>query len=387
MKILYFDCFSGISGDMTLGAFIDSGVDADFLISELEKIDLPDYHIEVKQVKKRGIMGTHIDVVIDKEQHAHRHYADIEKMILNSTLSENVKNTAIAIFKRIAVAEAKVHGTTPEKVHFHEVGAIDSIVDIVGTAICYHSINPDKTFVSPINVGSGTVHCAHGILPVPAPATSEIITASDLSVYSRGADGETATPTGVAIAAELGAAVAELPQMRITSQGYGFGTKEFEMLNALRVYIGETDDGQGDSIWMLETNIDDMSGEIAGYVLEGLFDLGARDAFYTPIYMKKNRPAFLLSVLCDASDLEEIETFILTETTTIGIRKYPVERCTMERHIRTITTAWGDVRIKVCHYGDLQKQAPEYEDLRKIAKISGKPFREILQMIQAELKV
>lgn len=385
MKILYFDCFSGISGDMTLGAFIDCGVTAEFLIGELKKIDLPDYHIEVKQVKKRGIMGTHVDVIIDQEQHAHRHYSDIKEMIESSSLASEVQKTALRIFKRIAAAEAKVHGTTPEKVHFHEVGAIDSIVDVVGASICYHHLQPDKTFVSPINVGSGTLHCAHGVLPVPAPATAEIITASELCVYARGADGETATPTGVAIAAELATPVAELPKMRVTAQGYGFGTKEFEVLNALRIYLGEDSADQSEDIWMVETNIDDMSGEVAGYVLEGLFALGARDAFYTPIYMKKNRPAFMLSVLCEASDCQEIEAFIFTETTTIGLRKYPVKRCTMERHIRKVTTAWGEARIKVCRYGELEKQAPEYEDLRKIAKLSGKPYLEILRMIEGEL--
>lgn len=382
MKVLYFDCFSGISGDMTLGAFIDCGVPAEWLISELKKIDLPGYHLEAKGVKKRGIVGTHVDVVIDVAQHDHRHYGTIEKMITDSSLSEEVKATALAIFKRIAVAEAKVHDTTPEKVHFHEVGAIDSIVDVVGAALCYHYLQPDLTYVSPVNVGRGTVKCAHGILPVPAPATSEIIAASELSVYSRGADGETATPTGVAIVAELATPVEELPPMVVRSQGYGFGTREFAMLNALRIHVGERAEALGDEVWMLETNIDDMSGEVAGYVLEGLFELGARDAFYTPIFMKKNRPAVLLSVLCDAACLQELEYYILAETTTIGLRKYPVQRCTMEREIRKITTPWGEVRIKVCRYGDFEKCAPEYEDLKKIAKASGEPLREVIQLVQ-----
>ena len=239
MKILYFDCFAGISGDMTLGAFLDCGVSADELRAGLEKLGLPGFHLEIEKVKKRGITGTQCRVVADREEHSHRHFSDIEDMIRNSGLDEAVKETALAIFGRVAEAEGKVHGVSPDKVHFHEVGAVDSIVDIVGTAICYHALAPDAVYAPAVNVGRGFVECAHGTLPVPAPATTEILAKTEFPVYARAAEGECTTPTGAAILAELAAYTPGLPAMTLEKIGYGFGEREFEVLNALRVFVGE----------------------------------------------------------------------------------------------------------------------------------------------------
>lgn len=385
MKVLYLDCFSGISGDMTLGAFIDLGVDPKQLAAELDKLDLPDFHLEWQKTKKQEVAGVKADVIIDKVQHAHRHYSTIQQIIMQSDLSDEVKHTSLAIFDRIAKAEAKVHEVSIEKVHFHEVGAVDSIADIVGAAICYHLISPDAVYVSPINVGSGFVKCDHGMLPVPAPATAEIIADSDLVVYARGDGGELTTPTGAAIAAELATPLAELPKMKVITQGYGFGTKELKTLNALRIYQGELEDDNTDDVWMIETNIDDMTGEVAGYVLEGLLELGVRDAYYTPVYMKKNRPGILLSVLTEGRLMEKVNAYLFAQTSTIGLRRYPLTKTTMERSVKTIATPDGDVRFKVCRYGGVEKSTPEYEDLRKIAKKTGKPLRELMCWASKEI--
>lgn len=239
MKILYFDCFAGISGDMTLGAFLDCGVSEDYLQTALEKLKVPGFHLEIEKTKKNGIMGTQCKVICEQEEHAHRHFSDIRKIIEDSALEDVVKNTAVRIFERVAEAEGKVHGVAPEHVHFHEVGAVDSIVDIVGAAICYHSVAPDAVYASAVNVGTGFVKCAHGILPVPAPATAEILAGTKLPVYAKAAEGECTTPTGAAILAELATYYDRLPAMNIETVGYGFGEREFEVLNALRLFVGD----------------------------------------------------------------------------------------------------------------------------------------------------
>lgn len=241
MKIVYFDCFAGISGDMTLGSFLDCGVSPEILRQELEKLGLPGFHLEIEKTKKRGITGTSCRVAADREEHCHRHFAEIQEMIESSSLDAPVKATALSMFGRVAKAEGKVHGVPPEKVHFHEVGAVDSIVDIVGAAICAHAVAADKILASAVNTGQGFVECAHGVLPVPAPATAEILAGTDFKVYARCAGGEAVTPTGAAILAELASPADGFPAMRIHRVGYGFGEREFEVLNALRVFIGEDD--------------------------------------------------------------------------------------------------------------------------------------------------
>lgn len=387
MKTLFFDCFAGISGDMTLGAFIDAGVDAQYLIQELSKLKLPGYHIRTEETMKRGIRGTQCHVMLDQHEHEHRTFADIQKLINASALNEKVKETALAIFMRVARAEGKVHGLPIEAVHFHEVGAVDSIVDIVGAAVCYHALNPEAVYASGINIGRGFVRCAHGLLPVPAPATAEILSETDFPVFSEGTDGEAATPTGVAILAELAEYAPAMPEMTIDRIGYGFGEREFEILNGLRLFVGETrqPSGKQDTIWVIETNIDDMTGETAGYVMEGLFEKGVRDAFYTPIYMKKNRPAIKLTVICDAQKRKAIEKFILKETSSIGLRRYRAERTVMERRLETVMTELGPVCTKICTYGDIIKRTPEYEDVRRLAKENEMSFLDVMKMIETQI--
>ena len=241
MKVLYFDCFAGISGDMTLGAFLDIGADPAHLERELARLGVPGFHLEIEKTQKRGITGTKCHVVMDRHEHAHRHFSDIVKIIESSGLDEAVKKTAIAIFRRVAEAEGKVHGVPMEQVHFHEVGAVDSIVDIVGAAICAHAVAADKFLASAVNTGQGIVECAHGVLPVPAPATAEILAGTGLELYARCAEGEAVTPTGAAILAELASPAGGFPAMRVDKVAYGFGEREFEVLNALRIFIGEAD--------------------------------------------------------------------------------------------------------------------------------------------------
>ena len=380
MKVLFFDCFSGISGDMVLGAFIDLGIDLAYLQAELKKLNLSGFHIEAEATMKKGISGTRCHVILDADRHHHRHFNDIKEIIENSTLPDEVKTTALAIFMRVAVAEGKVHNVPVERVHFHEVGALDSIVDIVGAAICYHALKPDLVYGSKINVGSGWVRCAHGLLPVPAPATAEILCESNFEMYSKAIDGESATPTGVAILAELATFSPTTPSFIPEKTGYGFGGKDFGVLNALRIIQGRK--SESNTIMVVETNVDDMTGEMAGYVLEVLLQKGALDAFYTPVYMKKNRPGIHLTVLCSEARLALIEEIILKETSTIGIRKYPVERTCMHRHFKKIATPLGEVTIKISQQGDITRATPEYEDVKKIAQESGKSLWEVLEMVE-----
>lgn len=380
MKVLYFDCFSGISGDMVLGAFIDLGIDPNFLESELKKLNLTGFRIKAEQTTKKGICGTRCHVILEADGHQHRHFGDIKQIIEDSTLSDAIKKTAIAIFIRVAVAEGKVHNVPVDRVHFHEVGALDSIVDIVGAAICYHTLQPDIVYGSKINVGSGWVRCAHGLLPVPAPATAEILCGSNFEIYSKAIDGEAATPTGVAILAELGTYSLNVPSFIPEKTGYGFGGKDFGILNALRIMQGRK--SQTCEIMVVETNVDDMTGEMAGYVLETLMEKGALDAFYTPVYMKKNRPGIHLTVLCNDADLSTIEEIILRETSTLGLRKYPVTRVCMDRHFKKLATPLGEVTIKISEYGTIRRESPEYEDIRRIARETGKSLGEIFEMVE-----
>ncbi|MGV8906941.1 MAG: nickel pincer cofactor biosynthesis protein LarC [Acetobacterium sp.] len=380
MKVLYFDCFSGISGDMVLGAFIDLGIDPIFLESELKKLNLEGFRIEAELTTKKGINGTRCHVILTEEDPHHRHFGDIKQIIENSSLSAAIKKTAIAIFMRVAVAECKVHHVPFESVHFHEVGALDSIVDIVGAAICYHTLQPDIVYGSKINVGSGWVRCAHGLLPVPAPATAEILCAANFEIYSKAIDGESATPTGVAILVELSTYSPNIPSFIPEKTGYGFGDKDFGVLNALRIIQGRKT--QSHEIMVVETNIDDMTGEMAGYALETLIEKGALDVFYTPVYMKKNRPGIHLTVLCKEANLPAIEEIILRETTTLGLRKYPVTRICMDRHFKKLITPLGDVTIKISEYGSIRKETPEYEDIKRIARETGKSLGEVFEMVE-----
>jgi uncharacterized protein (TIGR00299 family) protein len=281
---------------------------------------------------------------------------------------------------RLAVAEAKIHGSTPDEVHFHEVGAVDSIIDIVGTAICIDMLAPDKIYASVLHDGHGFVQCQHGTIPVPVPAVTEVLAARGVGFKQLDVEGELMTPTGAAIIAELAESFGQMPEMKITQTGYGAGTKDFPIPNLLRIVRGESIAvavPERDTVTVIETNIDDTTPEILGYVMERLFEAGARDVFFSPVYMKKCRPATWLHVLCDEADVPAMERILFTETSTIGLRKYRVERTCLPRKAVTVSTPYGDVKAKETIYGDTSRIAIEYEDARRIAREKGVPLQEV----------
>jgi len=540
MKILYFDCFSGISGDMTIGALLDLGIDTEKFKNELAKLNLDGYDIEISKVVKSGITGTDFKVILhddehekhgsneymqmrehgvgnyanehlhlhvghehqhglgheighdhdhghnhdhehgkdcehdhgtehgheiehnhghecghehqhvhdyeiehnhehehknernhnhehwhnhehahchdhahDHDGHSHEHsarnLADIEKLIDESSLSERVKSFSKKVFREIAAAEAKVHGKGIYEVHFHEVGAVDSIVDIVGAAICLDMLGIDKVFSSPLHEGRGFVKCQHGVLPVPVPAVMEMLSGSNIPIVTEDVDTELVTPTGMAIIKCLASGYGKMPEVRIEKAGYGMGKKDTGRFNALRVVLGTIDEEESgdnktksrdlgentsncgsnelcnakydDEVVLLETNIDDMSPELLGYTMEKLFEKGALDVFYTPVYMKKNRPGVMLTVLTDAGNEQKLVDVILTETSTLGIRRTAAGRYVMNREWKTVSTEYGEARVKVSSKGGIKKYAPEYEDCRKLAQKTGKPLMEIYNAV------
>ncbi|MDR1259612.1 MAG: nickel pincer cofactor biosynthesis protein LarC [Tannerellaceae bacterium] len=398
MKTLYFDCFSGISGDMTLSALIDLGVDPDKLTGELRKLRLDGWKISVSEVSKHGVCARHVDVIPDDEEHthkwfhAHHHHhhhphrtmADISQIITGSDISPKAKDLAIRIFMRLAVAEARVHGTTPEEVHFHEVGAVDSIIDIVGTAICIDMLSPGRIYASVLHDGRGFVKCQHGTIPVPVPAVVETLAARGAEFRQLDVEGELMTPTGAAIVAELAESFGPMPEMRILKTGYGAGTRETEGApNLLRIVCGEIPDvTAADAVqeWatVIETNVDDTTPETLGYVMGKLLEAGARDVFFTPVYMKKCRPATLLSVICDESAAAAMEHILFTETSTIGVRKYVAARTCLPRRIVTVTTPYGDVKAKEICYNGVVRQNVEYDDACRLAAEKQIPLKWIL---------
>lgn len=379
MRIAYLDCFSGIAGDMFLGALIDAGVDADALRAEIAKLNLPDVRLEVEPCVRRGITGTDVKVVTGHD-HAHRHLSTIEKIINGSDLSGSVKARAIDVFRKLGEAEAAVHGISIEKVHFHEVGAIDAIVDIVGACAGLELLGIEKLYCSALNVGSGTVKAAHGVMPVPAPATARLLTG--LPTYSDGPATELTTPTGAALVATLAAGVGPMPAMAVAAVGYGAGDKDFpDRANLLRLLVGETSVArEATEVQVLEANIDDMTPQVAGYARERLLEAGALDVTLTPVFMKKDRPGFTLTVLAKSEDRARLEDVILAETTTLGIRSYTAERRVLERAWVPVETPWGEVRVKVGLEGGVVRNfAPEYEDCRRIARERDVPFQQVRQ--------
>ena len=382
MRILYYDCFAGISGDMNLGALIDLGVDAEYLKVELGKLNIEGFHLNVEKDIRRGISGTKATVVIENpDNEKHRHLRHVEEIVNNSTLSEKVKSTSLEIFKKIAVAEARVHNIEIQRVHFHEVGALDSIADIVGAAICLDALKVDKVISSPIQLGGGTVKCAHGIMPVPAPATALIV--EGIPVKTGLVQHEATTPTGAAILAATVDEFTEQLNFPITKTAFGIGQRDVsEVANVLRVYLSETKDTITDvtleSAIVLECNIDDMQPEQHGYLMELLFDAGASDVWITPIIMKKSRPATTLSVLCQPSIALELKAILFEQATTIGLREYPVQKNMLRREEKTVKTPLGEVRIKESFFnGKLVRVKPEFEDCKKLASKYGKSIEEI----------
>ena len=384
MNILYFDCFAGISGDMTVGALLDLGAPLDYLRSELLKLALPDtsYALSVKRVERRKCPALKFDVAI-REDHNHRNYADIDMMIDNSSLANAVKERARLIFRRLAEAESKTHGVDINKVVFHEVGAIDSIIDIVGVAICLEYLGVDNIFTAPLPLGSGFVMTSHGRLPVPAPATAELL--RGLAVHNQFGPGERVTPTGAAIVAALADVSGRFPSMTVSKIGYGAGNADFEDCpNILRAFLGlkTTESNISDEIIVAETNIDDSTPEILGFVMERLLAEGALDVFFTPIQMKKNRPATKLSFLCAPPQLDELARLVLTETSAIGLRHYCAARIKFERRTQSCETEFGPVRFKLLfERGSLIRSTPEYEECRRIALERGLPCHEVMRRL------
>ncbi|MBK6282983.1 MAG: nickel pincer cofactor biosynthesis protein LarC [Draconibacterium sp.] len=372
MRILYYDCFAGISGDMNLGALIDLGVDADFLISELEKLNIDGFHLEIKKDQRRGITGTKADVIIEnQENEKHRHLRHVEEIVNGSSLSEQIKINALKIFDLIAVAEAKIHNISKERVHFHEVGALDSIADIVGAAICLDYLKVDKVMSSSIQLGGGMVKCAHGIMPVPAPATAEIV--MNVPVKTGLVDHEATTPTGAAILVATVNEFTDKMDFQIIKTGYGIGNRDSEIPNVLRVYLCEDSsilmDVNAEEAVVLESNIDDMNPEHYDFLLEKLFQIGASDAWISPVIMKKSRPGATLSVLCKDELADKMEEVVFTNSTSIGIREYKVKKSMLRREESTIETIYGEVRVKQSFFnGKKVRSKPEYDDCKRLAE-------------------
>ncbi len=386
MKILYYDCFAGISGDMNLGAMIDLGVDPDYLIAELQKLNIEGFHLEIQKDIRRGISGTKATVVVENpENEKHRHLRHVEELINQSSLSPEVKILSLKIFDLIAVAEGKVHDISKERVHFHEVGALDSIADIVGAAICLDYLKVDKVMSSPIQLGGGMVKCAHGIMPVPAPATVLIV--QNVPVKTGLVQHEATTPTGAAILVAIVDEFTGQIDLPIQKTAYGIGQRDVsEVPNVLRIYLSETSDNTDNTsreeVWMLECNIDDMNPEWYDHLFAKLFEAGASDVFLTPIIMKKSRPANMLSVLCSKNIVPEMKSIIFNNSTTIGLREYPVTKTVLERQKKEIETELGKVRVKCSYFqGKEIRFKPEFEDLKKLATEHGLSLNEVEKII------
>ncbi|MBS4008635.1 MAG: nickel pincer cofactor biosynthesis protein LarC [Clostridium sp.] len=385
MKIIYFDCFAGASGDMLLAALLDAGAPLEAVKQELACLPLSGYELKLKRVLKKGISALDLTVAITEEQLTHRHYHQIATMLNASALSPQVKAMSLTIFNRLAEAEGKIHGKAAADVHFHEVGAVDSIVDIVGIAAALNSLGADKIYSSPLHCGSGFVRCAHGELPVPAPATLELL--SGVPVYSRGIEAELLTPTGAAVLSAL-AEFGPLPSMTVSKSGYGAGKKELSIANLLRVIIGETaapaTDYLREETVILEANIDDMNPEFYSYISEKLFTAGALDVTLIPVQMKKGRPGVMLSVLAGQRQEKPLLEIIFSETTTLGIRRLTAEKLMLPRRLVSVQTAYGPVRVKIAEANNrIINAAPEYQDCRQLAEASGAPLKKIYSAAMA----
>ena len=386
MRIAYFDCFSGISGDMILGALVSAGVPIESLSAELHKLNLTGFKLQSRSVTKHGIVGTKVDVIIEQERQF-KHVSAILELIDKSTLDANIKQTSIKVFQRLADAEAKVHGITAPQVHFHEVGTLDAIVDIVGSIIGINLLGIQEVYASNLNLGTGFVKTQHGIMPVPAPATMELV--KGFPVYNRGIERELVTPTGAAIITTIATRFAEMPAMEIQSIGYGAGNQDIlELPNLLRLSIGEKSEARKeDAITIIETNIDDLNPQIYGYLMEKLFATGAVDVYYTPIQMKKNRPGILLTILTSAANVDKLTEIIFAETTTFGIRIYTAKRQTLDRESVTVQTKYGPIRVKVGkRNGQIVSVSPEYQDCLLSAEKHNVPIKEVYQTSVLSLK-
>ncbi|MEN6483029.1 MAG: nickel pincer cofactor biosynthesis protein LarC [Anaerolineaceae bacterium] len=393
MKRMYCDCFSGISGDMFLGALLDAGLPLDYLQTKLKTLNLDEkFQLSIQKVMKGAIQASLLKIDLEPENHdlhhhehphdhhhdhhAHRNLAIILDLIQTSSLESEIKNTSSLIFTKLAEAEAKVHGTTINEVHFHEVGAFDSILDIVGAAIGLHYFGIEEVYSSPVPWFSGKTMSQHGVIPLPAPATLELMQIANMPIVPSSATAEMVTPTGAAILAAL--ATFEQPEMKISAVGIGAGSRDLEWPNILRIVIGESSDHEDSQHVLLETNIDDMTAEQFGYVMSSLFDQGALDVSFTPIYMKKNRPATQLNVIARTTDEKKMAEIILAETSTFGVRVLPVKRYEADRKMETVTTEFGNIAIKLkILNGQTIQFSPEYEDVARLAKSHQVDFQKV----------
>ena len=391
---LYLECYSGISGDMTVAALLDLGASEQTLRETLDSLRVDGYQIRVGRVKKCGVDACDFDVILEDagehvhteghaHPHVHRNYRDIVRLLEEAHLKPGVLERAKRIFEVVARAEGKVHGQPMEEVHFHEVGAVDSIVDIVGVAACLEDLGIERVYVSSIYEGYGHVWCQHGKLPVPVPAVARIAVDHDLPLALSGQKGEMVTPTGAAIAAAL--AEKKAPgAFTIKRIGIGAGKKDFEQANILRAMLIEPEEEE--EIWELSSNVDDCSGETLGYAMERLLEAGARDVYFTPIYMKKCRPAYKISVLCQEADIRRMEEILFRETTTIGVRRCRMSRSVLKRESREVSTSLGKVQVKACFSEEETRLYPEYESVKKIAVETGTPYKEVYRIVADELE-
>lgn len=387
MRIAYFDCIAGASGDMILGALVDAGVPLEMLQERLSVLALGDeFVLQAQKVDKNGFGATKVDVIIrageTSRQHG-RHLPEIEKLIGSSSLADHLKVKATGMFRRLAEVEAGIHGLPVEKVHLHELGGVDTIVDIVGALLGLEALGVEQAFGSPLPLGRGFVQGAHGQIPLPAPATVALL--KGIPVLGSDIDKELVTPTGALILSTVCKSFGPIPAMTLTKLGYGAGGRDLPIPNLIRLLLGERkeDLGQGmetETLVLLETNVDDNSAEINGYVMERLFAASALDVFFTPIQMKKNRPATLLSVLCRPADVDSLEMIMFRETSSLGVRRQPVERRCLPRESETVGTPYGPVRVKIAHLPDgTTKRAPEYEDCKQAAESHNVPLRVVYE--------
>lgn len=385
MNIAYFDCFAGASGDMILGALLDTGLELSVLKSQLAKLPLDYYDLTAERVEKRGIQGTKVTITTDRAHHPHRNLFNIQNMINRSCLTAEVKEQSIEVFTRLANAEAMVHGISVHQVHFHEVGAVDAIIDVVGSIAGISALGIQNISCSPLHVGAGIVQCNHGTLPIPAPATAEMIKGKP--VYSTEVQGELLTPTGAAILTSLASSFGPMPAMKLDVIGYGAGTRDLPIPNLLRVLIGEAPEkrsiSEGENVAVVQTNIDDMNPQIYDYVIQGLLQRGALDVFLTPVHMKKNRPGTLMTIICQPEHVNPMSEFLMRETTTIGTRWHLENRVIASRSVAKVHTQYGEARIKVIRTGNQPPQvSPEYDDCRAIASRTGLPLKEVLEEVR-----
>lgn len=424
-KTLYLECSSGISGDMMAAALLDLGADRAALEQALSSLEVTGYEVKISRVNKAGLDVCDFDVQLDArhenhdhdmgylhgEEHAnhdhdhakehhhrhgfgprHEHHHDhehrglpeITSILDRAALTPRARETAKRIFHILGEAEAKAHGVALEEVHFHEVGAVDSIVDITAVAVCLDNLDVTQVIIPSLSEGYGTVRCQHGVIPVPVPATVNIVSAYGLNLHFSNIEGELVTPTGAAIAAAIRTGDKLPARFRVEKTGMGAGKRSYERPSILRAMLIEGLGKQSDGVWQLETNLDDCTGEALGYVMDRLLESGARDVCYVPVYMKKNRPGWQLTVLCDEAQREALEEVIFTETTTIGIRRVWMERTVLPREMRTVETPWGEAKVKVCTPGGVKRCYPEYESVAALCRESGRCYQEVYRTVMAE---